>query len=217
MKISLLIASMLVFGVAASGPGTAQAGPNPVQNDKPEAGCTLRIHVDGLRNSTGVVGAVIFASPDGWPENTDKSLHHWPTEIPAGKREATAIWENLPPGNYGVAVIHDENRNRKLDRNFHWDSEGGFWICEQSSRGTFGAGIRCRQGSRDVPCYRDHHPPAIQVIGCSLLFASGKLRPRTRLHVFEDRLEIAVFRMRGKKRRGDEVLSARVACASRER
>ncbi len=126
MKISLLIASMLVFGVAASGPGTAQARPNPVQNDKPEAGCTLRIHVDGLRNSTGVVGAVIFASPDGWPENTDKSLHHWPTEIPAGKREATAIWENLPPGNYGVAVIHDENRNRKLDRNFIGIPKEGF-------------------------------------------------------------------------------------------
>jgi uncharacterized protein (DUF2141 family) len=82
--------------------------------------------VDGLRNSTGVVGAVIFASPDGWPENTDKSLHHWPTEIPAGKREATAIWENLPPGNYGVAVIHDENRNRKLDRNFIGIPKEGF-------------------------------------------------------------------------------------------
>jgi uncharacterized protein (DUF2141 family) len=126
MKIPLLIASMLVFGVAAPGPGTAPAGNNHVQNEKPEAGCTLRIHVDGLRNSTGVVGAVIFASPDGWPENTDKSLHNWPTDIPAGKREAMAMWQNLPPGNYGVAVIHDENRNRKLDKNFLGIPKEGF-------------------------------------------------------------------------------------------
>jgi uncharacterized protein (DUF2141 family) len=126
MKIPLLIGSMFILGVAPWRPGRAQAGPNPVQNDKPEAGCTLRIQVDGLRNSTGVVGAVIFGSPEGWPENTDKSLHHWPTEIPQGKHEATAIWEKLRPGDYGVAVIHDENRNRKLDRNFIGIPKEGF-------------------------------------------------------------------------------------------
>ena len=126
MKIALLITSMLIFGVAPPGPGTEQAVTNPVQNDKSDTGCSLRIHVDGLRNSTGVVGAVIFASPEGWPENTDKSLHHWPSEIPQGKHEATAIWENLPPGNYGVAVIHDENKNRKLDRNFLGIPKEGF-------------------------------------------------------------------------------------------
>jgi uncharacterized protein (DUF2141 family) len=87
--------------------------------------CNLRIHVDGLRNSTGVVGAVIFSSPDGWPENTAKSVHHWPTEIPPGQREATATWD-LPAGEYGVAVIHDENRNRRLDRNFLGIPKEGF-------------------------------------------------------------------------------------------
>jgi len=87
--------------------------------------CALRIHVDGLRNSTGVVGSVIFASPDGWPEDTSKSVHHWPTEIPPAKLEATASWD-LPPGDYGVAVIHDENRNRKLDRNFFGIPKEGF-------------------------------------------------------------------------------------------
>ena len=126
MKIPLLIASLLFFGAALPGSRTQPAARNPIENDKTEAGCTLRIHVDGLRNSTGVVGAVIFTSPEGWPENTDKSLHHWPTEIPHGKHEATATWENLPPGDYGIAVIHDENRNRKLDRNFIGIPKEGF-------------------------------------------------------------------------------------------
>jgi len=126
MKISLLITSMLVFGVVPTEPGMLQAQTNAARSDKLEAECSLHIHVDGLRNSNGVVGAVIFASPDGWPENTEKSLHHWPTEIPPGKHEATAIWEKLPPGDYGVAVIHDENRNRKLDRNFIAIPKEGF-------------------------------------------------------------------------------------------
>ena len=30
---------------------------------------------------------------------------------------ATAVFEDLPQGSYGVAVIHDENRNGKLDFN----------------------------------------------------------------------------------------------------
>ena len=47
-----------------------------------------------------------------------KSFHHWPTPIVAGAHEATAVMENLPPGDYGVVVIHDENENKKLDRNF---------------------------------------------------------------------------------------------------
>lgn len=126
MKSLILIAALstAVGFPAESGPVWAQFG--VADNSKSDsAGCTLRIHVDGLRNSTGVVGAAIFASPDGWPEDTSKSLHHWPTPIPAGAREATAVW-NLPPGNYGVATIHDENRNHKLDRNFLGIPKEGF-------------------------------------------------------------------------------------------
>lgn len=106
--------------------GIAQTADTTSRTGKVEPACTLRIRVDGLRNSTGVVGAEIFNSPSGWPEDTVKSLHNWPTEIPPGKHEATAVWENLPPGNYGVAVIHDENRNRKLDRNFLGIPREGF-------------------------------------------------------------------------------------------
>ena len=92
----------------------------------PASGCTLRIHVDGLRNSNGVVGSILFASPDGWPEDKNKSLRHGPTPIPPGQRQATVLWEHLPPGEYGVAVIHDENRNAKLDRNLIGIPREGF-------------------------------------------------------------------------------------------
>lgn len=89
-------------------------------------GCTLRIHVDSLRNSTGNIGTVVFTSADGWPEDTKKAFRHGPAPIPAGERQGIAVWENLPPGNYGVAVIHDENGNHKLDRNFIGIPKEGF-------------------------------------------------------------------------------------------
>jgi uncharacterized protein (DUF2141 family) len=96
------------------------------QSAQDTSGCALRIHVDGLRNSTGVVGAAIFKSADGWPEDMSKSFRHWPTPIGSGAREDTAVMENLPPGDYGVVAIHDENRNQKLDRNFLGIPKEGF-------------------------------------------------------------------------------------------
>jgi uncharacterized protein (DUF2141 family) len=102
------------------------------QESNNSAGCTLRIHVDGLRNSTGVVGAAIFKSRDGWPEDMSKAVHHWPTPIAPGAREATAVMENLPPGNYGVVAIHDENRNHRLDRNFLGIPKEGFGFANNS-------------------------------------------------------------------------------------
>ena len=101
-------------------------GAHSSAQQKPDSGCTLRIHVDGLRNSIGVVGAAIFKSADGWPENMSKAMHHWPTPIASGAHQATAVWENLPPGDYGVVAIHDENKNHKLDRNFLGIPKEGF-------------------------------------------------------------------------------------------
>ncbi len=89
-------------------------------------GCALRLHVDGLRNSNGVVGSVLFKSADGWPENISKAFRTGPTAIPKGQRSVTVVWENLPPGDYGVAAIHDENSNAKLDRNLFGIPKEGF-------------------------------------------------------------------------------------------
>src|SRR3954464_6284178 len=98
------------------------------QSKDAAGGCTLRIHVDGLRNSTGVVGAAVFKSREGWPEDMSKTVNHWPTPITPGSHEATAVMENLPAGDYGVVAIHDENKNHKLDRNFIGIPREGFGV-----------------------------------------------------------------------------------------
>jgi uncharacterized protein (DUF2141 family) len=122
-RVAIFIAAVLL--VASS---TISAGgytqDNPSTNSA--EGCTLRIHVDGLRNSNGVVGSVLFTSAEGWPEDLNKSFRHGPTPIQPGQRQATVVWEHLPPGDYGVAAIHDENRNARLDRNIIGIPKEGF-------------------------------------------------------------------------------------------
>jgi uncharacterized protein (DUF2141 family) len=85
--------------------------------------CTLRIHVTGFRNDKGKAGGVIFASPAGWPEDRSKAVAHGGFDI--HDRQAMEEFK-VPPGKYGVAVIHDENENQKLDRNFLGIPKEGF-------------------------------------------------------------------------------------------
>lgn len=124
MKTPFILTMMVLLARVDAPPAvTETAMPAHLEADN---SCTLRIHVDGLRNQIGVVGAAIFTSPDGWPEDMSKSFHHWPTPIPAGARELTAVIDNLPAADYGLVVIHDENKNHKLDRNFIGIPKEGF-------------------------------------------------------------------------------------------
>jgi uncharacterized protein (DUF2141 family) len=113
------LAAMMIFASQALG-GSQEAAPAA------RAGCTLRIHVDGFRNTKGNLGTILFSSPDGWPEDEAKAFRHGPSPIDAASRTAIAVWSDVPPGDYGVAVIHDENSNHKMDRNFLGIPKEGF-------------------------------------------------------------------------------------------
>jgi uncharacterized protein (DUF2141 family) len=115
------------WAVLLAGSVTATALPQTGAVEKPQAGgCTLRIRVDGLRNGKGNIGTVVFRSPDGWPEDNRKAFRVGPAPIDPNGHGGTAVWRDLPAGDYGVAAIHDENSNAKLDRNFLGIPKEGF-------------------------------------------------------------------------------------------
>jgi uncharacterized protein (DUF2141 family) len=121
MLISRLIAptllAMLFIASPASSPVLASGSQSAAAPD-----CRFLIHVTGLRNNKGKVGTTLFVKPDGWPENNDKAYKHG--QAPIANQEASAEWL-VPAGDYAVAMLHDENENHKLDRNFfHWPLEG---------------------------------------------------------------------------------------------
>jgi uncharacterized protein (DUF2141 family) len=85
--------------------------------------CMLRIQVTGFRDNNGTAGGVLFSSPAGWPE--DKSKAAVQGGFPIADNQAVEVFQ-VPPGRYGVVVIHDENSNMKLDRNFFGIPKEGF-------------------------------------------------------------------------------------------
>ncbi len=78
--------------------------------------CTLTIVVEGMSSDEGNLGVLVFNNSKGWPEDRQVALRD--IAIPAEKGTQTLKVPNLPPGKYAVALIHDLNKNHKLDKNF---------------------------------------------------------------------------------------------------
>lgn len=76
----------------------------------------LSVEIANLRSGKGVVRVCLTADPANFPaciDDADAVTRSVPAaQIPAGR---SVRFEGLPPGDYAVAVIHDENGNRRLD------------------------------------------------------------------------------------------------------
>src|SRR6478672_5685764 len=66
--------------------------------------------------SCSSVACALFESADGFPL---EYLHYATNIVVVRVRETQArcVFSEIPPGNYALAVIHDENMNGKLDTN----------------------------------------------------------------------------------------------------
>lgn len=69
-----------------------------------------------IRNSTGTVACALFESPVGFPAEFLRSATNVMV-IKIRKTQARCDFEDIPPGKYAIAVIHDEDMNGKLETN----------------------------------------------------------------------------------------------------
>jgi uncharacterized protein (DUF2141 family) len=79
-------------------------------------GHTLTIVVEGISNTNGVVGVLVFSSARGWPKDNARAFRA--IAVPAHQGVVTILVSDLPSNDYAVVVLHDENENRRLDRNW---------------------------------------------------------------------------------------------------
>ncbi|MFA5965931.1 MAG: DUF2141 domain-containing protein [Sphingomonas sp.] len=74
--------------------------------------CDLTIDIARLRSSKGMIRLCLTAAPDNFPSCADES-RAVSRSVPANVHELHIA--GLPHGDYAIAVIHDENGNKKLD------------------------------------------------------------------------------------------------------
>jgi uncharacterized protein (DUF2141 family) len=98
------IAGLVIAGAAALAP--AQPPPCP----------GLHVTILDIRNSSGTVACALFDSASGFPIEFLREAASVMV-IRIRKSQARCDFEDLPPGTYALAVIHDENMNGRLDTN----------------------------------------------------------------------------------------------------
>lgn len=77
----------------------------------------MHVKILNIRNSTGTVACALFDSAEGFPEEYLRMATNVMI-IKIRKDQARCDFEDIPPGTYAMAVVHDENMNGKLDTNF---------------------------------------------------------------------------------------------------
>jgi uncharacterized protein (DUF2141 family) len=76
---------------------------------------TLTIQVENVNQDGGNIGVLLFNSPKGWPEDRLAALKD--IVVPAHPGTVTVLVPGLQPGDYAIAIVHDVNRNHKVDKN----------------------------------------------------------------------------------------------------
>lgn len=134
------LALTLVVAAAVSGAATSSAANNPTaqasktehssadssssdrpsaepygKKTDPKAASELIVYVRGLRNAKGQVAAALYNSAKGFPDKGGE-ITGKVTRVKDGQARLT--FKGLKPGTYAVAVLHDENKNGKMDFNF---------------------------------------------------------------------------------------------------
>ena len=79
---------------------------------------TLTVRVTGARNAKGKIGVTLFQDAQGFPDDTSKAIRQQSTEIDPKTMSAQITFKDVPQGTFAVAVLHDENGNGKMDKNF---------------------------------------------------------------------------------------------------
>ena len=116
-----LVGMMLLLSAA---PGDAKerpkfVSPNDTETrlvDDVQGPFTLTVEVDGLRNSAGNIDLLVFDQAQGWPDEIPYSIRKF--EVPAVQGNMLVKVSSLPPGDYAVIVVHDENMNRRIDKDW---------------------------------------------------------------------------------------------------
>jgi uncharacterized protein (DUF2141 family) len=90
------------------------------------ASSALRVSVEGVRNNSGQVGILLFSQAKGFPSDHSAAIRQ--EMLPARKGKVEAIFENLLPGTYAIAVMHDENKNQKIDTNMLGIPKEGYGV-----------------------------------------------------------------------------------------
>ncbi|WP_107038220.1 DUF2141 domain-containing protein [Brumimicrobium mesophilum] len=95
----------------------------------------LIIEVKGIKNEMGKVRFIVFSHPHGFPSSPEKAKYIAEGEININSSKIEI--KNIPFGEYAVSVMHDENNDGKISKNFLGIPQEGIGV-SNDTKSTFG-------------------------------------------------------------------------------
>jgi uncharacterized protein (DUF2141 family) len=92
----------------------------------------VEVTITGIQDTSGVVMVGLFRDSQSFMKKPAVGM-----TVKAAGGQAIAQFEDVPPGEYAVSVIHDANQNGKLDANLLGIPREGFGF-SNDAMGTFG-------------------------------------------------------------------------------
>jgi uncharacterized protein (DUF2141 family) len=118
-------AALVALAIAAS-TAAAQSKASP---------CAIAVEMSGFRSDKGKALVALFRTAKGFPDKPAHAVRRVPVAIRKGK--ARVMLSRLPPGPYAVAVLHDEDNDRKMKTGFLGRPAEGYGA-SRDARGRFG-------------------------------------------------------------------------------
>ncbi|MXV38137.1 DUF2141 domain-containing protein [Flavobacteriaceae bacterium Ap0902] len=72
----------------------------------------INIEVDGITNNQGNIGIALYNNANDFTIKEYRA-----TKVKAKQGKVYAAFDEIPAGEYGIAILHDENKNDKMDFN----------------------------------------------------------------------------------------------------
>jgi uncharacterized protein (DUF2141 family) len=86
----------------------------PVLPSLSQSTSTVLLEVSSLKNTRGTLNCRLFTKASDFPDGEGILT----VRTPIAGANTTCTFPNVEPGTYAVAVVHDENSNGRLDKNF---------------------------------------------------------------------------------------------------
>jgi uncharacterized protein (DUF2141 family) len=112
-----MIKRFLVPGLLLASLGAVSFGLSQAQQAQAQSSATgkLTVEIDNLTSQDGLVCLSLFSRSEGFPSNSSKAVANQCAEISTTPMKVQ--FTGLSQGSYAVAVIHDANSDRQLNRN----------------------------------------------------------------------------------------------------
>jgi len=96
----------------------------------------LIVNVSNIQNTDGRIGCTLFSKEDGFPSDAEKADKRVWAQHKSDK--ATCKFRNVKPGEYAVAVMHDEDKNGELNTSMVGRPQEGWGVSKNAPPRRFG-------------------------------------------------------------------------------